>query len=614
MRCVARKTRGIRATCGALVIAIFGMLAARCAAEELPPFEQRVKALAIITGAGGQASPDFEKLRAAGKEREFRNPKHPFVAADLRRAVLNDRVIGALAAFPEIERLMLSKSGITDEQLAKLPLMNLKSLELGDTKISDEGIQSLWPLKKLEDLDLSRTAVTSRGLKTLATLGSLQSINLDETAIDDAGIAHLSKLPMLSGLRLNKTAVGDDALEHLRGATRLRQLGLHGTRVTDAGMVFLQDMANLSSLNVGETRVGDAGIEAIERLPDIQELGLSETRITDASAASIARWKNLAMLDLSGTLISDVGVERLRGLKKLVWLKLEVTQITDAALQSLTGMHKLEWLSLADTPITDAGLTHLQNLVSLRHLNVSGTQISDPRLQAVKDVPLTSLDVSRTQITSLDVFRAMPRRQNSVRLLFAALDEKTELDFKAQPLSDVLDYLRQRHNIEIQLDHRSLVDAGVAADTPITLSVKGATLREALEKLLDPLKLTFDVRHEVLFIAAKPLGKVEYDFPVVPAGQRLSPKLAETFMQQTEIDVAEAPLAEMVRLLAGKHQVTIELDPTSLTAAGIGSDVPITRTLKGITLKSALELMFAELELICVAEGEKVVIRTKPQK
>lgn len=433
--------------------------------------------------------------------------------------------------------------------------------------------------------------------------------------VNDDGIAHLNKLPKLSGLSLNKTAIGDPALEHLRNTTSLQHLGLYGTSVTDAGLVSLQGLVKLASLQLGGTRVSDAGIEAIERLPDIVVLGLGGTRISDASAARIARWTNLNMLDLSGTLIGDVGIKRLRGLKKLVWLKLEVTQITDAALQSLAGMQKLETLDLADTPITDAGLAYLKPLVSLQQLNLSGTQISDPRLLSIKDLPLlTSLDISRTPITALDVFRALPRNHPNVQKIEAALREKTELDFVQQPLSDVIDYLSQRHDIEVQLDGRSLTDAGVGSDTPITLSLKGVTLREALQKLLDPLKLTFAVRHEVLFIAAKPLPEKFGDFPVVPAGRRLSPKLAEAFMQKTELDFVELPLVDVVRALSRMHQIPLELDAKSLADAGIGFDVPITRSIKGITLKSGLELLLADLDLICVADGEKVVIRSKPSQ
>ncbi|HET6883149.1 MAG TPA: DUF4974 domain-containing protein [Pirellulales bacterium] len=82
----------------------------------------------------------------------------------------------------------------------------------------------------------------------------------------------------------------------------------------------------------------------------------------------------------------------------------------------------------------------------------------------------------------------------------AALDEKTELDFREQPLSDVIEYLKQRHEIEIQLDNKALTDAGIGTDAPITRSVKGIPLRSALNLILSDLDLTYVVQNGVLTI------------------------------------------------------------------------------------------------------------------
>jgi hypothetical protein len=87
--------------------------------------------------------------------------------------------------------------------------------------------------------------------------------------------------------------------------------------------------------------------------------------------------------------------------------------------------------------------------------------------------------------------------------IWRTLDEKTEFHFVEQPLSDVIDYLAQRHEIEIQMDTRALMDAGVGSDTPITRSIKGITLRSALKLLLDELDLTYVVRNGVLMVTSK---------------------------------------------------------------------------------------------------------------
>lgn len=88
-------------------------------------------------------------------------------------------------------------------------------------------------------------------------------------------------------------------------------------------------------------------------------------------------------------------------------------------------------------------------------------------------------------------------RETSIR---AALNEKTELDFVEQPLFRVIDYLKARHEIEIQVDNKALAEAGVTSDIPITHSVKGITLRSALSLLLVELDLTYVIRNGMLMV------------------------------------------------------------------------------------------------------------------
>ena len=87
--------------------------------------------------------------------------------------------------------------------------------------------------------------------------------------------------------------------------------------------------------------------------------------------------------------------------------------------------------------------------------------------------------------------------------ILAALDEKTDIDFTEQPLSDILDYLKERHGIEIQLDKKALTDAGLGSDVPVSRNIKGITLRSALKLLLGELDLTYVLRNEVLMITTK---------------------------------------------------------------------------------------------------------------
>lgn len=82
----------------------------------------------------------------------------------------------------------------------------------------------------------------------------------------------------------------------------------------------------------------------------------------------------------------------------------------------------------------------------------------------------------------------------------AALASPTELEFIETPLSDVIEYLKDLHKIEIQLDAKELHDVGVSPDTPVTLILKGVPLRTGLWVMLHNRNLTCRIDNEVLLI------------------------------------------------------------------------------------------------------------------
>lgn len=81
-----------------------------------------------------------------------------------------------------------------------------------------------------------------------------------------------------------------------------------------------------------------------------------------------------------------------------------------------------------------------------------------------------------------------------------ALRLPVDMNFHDTPLTDVVLFLKDFHNTEIQLNNRELTEAGVEVGTPITRTLKGVSLRSALNLLLDELNLTWIIRDEVLLI------------------------------------------------------------------------------------------------------------------
>ena len=99
-------------------------------------------------------------------------------------------------------------------------------------------------------------------------------------------------------------------------------------------------------------------------------------------------------------------------------------------------------------------------------------------------------------------------------LIMKALDEPTDMDFVETPLKDVVQAISVRHdNIPIQLDNKSITDAGSSADTPITFQLRGISLKSALRQMLHEHELDFVVHNDVVLItsADSPTTLRQYD-------------------------------------------------------------------------------------------------------
>ena len=92
-------------------------------------------------------------------------------------------------------------------------------------------------------------------------------------------------------------------------------------------------------------------------------------------------------------------------------------------------------------------------------------------------------------------------QEESERRINAALDSPTTIEFVETPLQDVVDYLKDHHHIEIQLDKKALDDAAKSPDQiMVSKNLKGISLRSALRLILDEYQLKFVIHNQVLLI------------------------------------------------------------------------------------------------------------------
>ena len=131
---------------------------------------------------------------------------------------------------------------------------------------------------------------------------------------------------------------------------------------------------------------------------------------------------------------------------------------------------------------------------TLRQVEMSAIPIPD-------DPPIRYPDGERwRRLTSRRRATAEPAAEARIR---EALGSETELAFTQVSLATVVDYLAQRHGIEIQIDAQALAGIGLPTDVPVTLSVKGISLESALRLTLRPFGLTYVIENDWLLITTR---------------------------------------------------------------------------------------------------------------
>jgi hypothetical protein len=85
-------------------------------------------------------------------------------------------------------------------------------------------------------------------------------------------------------------------------------------------------------------------------------------------------------------------------------------------------------------------------------------------------------------------------------------------------------------------------------------------------------------------------------------------RIATELDQLTEIDMVEMPLKDVVAFLSDRHQIPIVIKTKKLEEIPVSVDTPITKSLRGIRLSSALNLILEDVDLTYVIKDEVLQI------
>ena len=148
------------------------------------------------------------------------NP-HPNDAAGAAAASQLDDEAGARPARGRLSRLLIRpEAGGVVSAIKDLEKVS-PVLDLGNSKITDAGLQNLKGLTQLHVLKLNGSQVTDAGLEHLQGLNQLQQLNIEQTKVTDAGLRHLKGLQQLQILWLKDTKVTREGIQALRQAAQL---------------------------------------------------------------------------------------------------------------------------------------------------------------------------------------------------------------------------------------------------------------------------------------------------------------------------------------------------------------------------------------------------------
>jgi hypothetical protein len=109
----------------------------------------------------------------------------------------------------DLKTLSINDTNITDDGLSQLKnLRKLEVLFLDGTAITDTGIKELAGLTELRRLFAKGTAITDVSIEAVrSNHEKLESLQVANTKITDQAIAHLERMPHLFYVSLDETAV-----------------------------------------------------------------------------------------------------------------------------------------------------------------------------------------------------------------------------------------------------------------------------------------------------------------------------------------------------------------------------------------------------------------------
>jgi Leucine-rich repeat (LRR) protein len=242
-------------------------------------------------------------------------------AVHLRASWVSDGDLLLVASLPQLQKLDLSQTRISDQGLAYLrTCANLADVNLAYAeRIGDPAHAVVKSWKKLRRLNLRGTVVADETATSAAALPELEILDIADTLVGDIGVEALAIAPKLKELSIGNIRMSEAGFQSLRQFTTLTTLDLSGKRhggpsnITTNGIDAIASLKQLKVLRLGHSNFPEKAFAVLAAMPAVERLGLEFCpAVSDEWLKYIAAWKSLKEVDLHGTTVTAEGAASLK--------------------------------------------------------------------------------------------------------------------------------------------------------------------------------------------------------------------------------------------------------------------------------------------------------------
>ena len=330
-------------------LATLALVAERGSAEDAPvvPTKEQVQ----------KANEEFRKIDAYVMQYQYFPGTRNTTVFDISRAVvangnkITDDLVKKIPEVPFPHGLLIYSDKFTGEGMGLFKgRKNFIEFDSPISALNDESMKELVKIESLESLDLwAARKLTNEGLKTIVGLKNLKSLNVGGSAITGDGLAVLADKVQLEHLGISHLKLKDEHLNALKRLVNLKTVGLAENRdLTLAALAVLRDCKNLEQLDLSHLNNTNETLKEVSRYKKLKILKVfGGSAITDEGIDHIAGLTEMERLDLVYAKFTNAGFKKLRGMKDLTHLSFGLSRVTDEVVDDLIQFQKLQhvWLN-----------------------------------------------------------------------------------------------------------------------------------------------------------------------------------------------------------------------------------------------------------------------------